>query len=311
MKIMLDSGAFSVWRSGLSINLDDYIAFCKTYKNVSYFVNLDIIPKGHQKSESACEQSWSNYQKMVRNLPRGKVIPVFHQGENIRWLQKYLDLTSYVGISPDNKKSYADRLQWIRKLRVKVGGCEAKFHGFAVASYGMLEGFPWHSVDSTTWAQHARVWQILIPKMKRGQYDYRETPLVVKLSPRNTRTGNYHINSLSPMVKEQVLSYVNDNRMRLGKFLVCKCSNGYKTKKGEYWLNKTGREVVKTEEIGLSTDIEQRMLLNSRYYLEMAKSLSISDFYLSGMSSVPEWINEVPCILVSFNHIPKGFRKWL
>lgn len=86
--LMIDSGAFSVWKSGASVNLDEYISFCKKYEeDLQVIVALDVIPgnakdKGRLTKEAiqkACEEGWENYLKMLSaGLPKSKVIPVFH-----------------------------------------------------------------------------------------------------------------------------------------------------------------------------------------------------------------------------------------
>ena len=93
--LMIDSGAFSVWKSGLSVDLNEYIRFCLKYKDdLQVIVALDVIPgsikdKGRLTKEAiqkACEEGWENYLKMLSaGLPKSKVVPVFHQFDG--WFQ--------------------------------------------------------------------------------------------------------------------------------------------------------------------------------------------------------------------------------
>ena len=71
--IMIDSGAFSVWNKGTTIDLDDYIIYCLKYINsINYVVNLDVIPgkPGQRPSKEEVERSavigYGNYHKMIR-----------------------------------------------------------------------------------------------------------------------------------------------------------------------------------------------------------------------------------------------------
>jgi len=106
IKLMLDSGAFSVWSSGKKIDLDEYTKFCKEHSNFTTVVNLDVIPpKGLRLSkelkEACCQEGWDNYMSMLRHIPLEQLVPVFHRGEDFKWLEKYLDFGSpYIGLSP-------------------------------------------------------------------------------------------------------------------------------------------------------------------------------------------------------------------
>jgi len=116
--LILDSGAFSVWTRGVTIDLEEYISFCEQHSECSYYVNLDVIPgKPGDKSsltkeavEDSCKRGWDNWKMMIERLPKDKVIPVFHQGDDVKWLDKYLLAgVKYIGISPANDRATGDR----------------------------------------------------------------------------------------------------------------------------------------------------------------------------------------------------------
>src|SRR5690606_11430218 len=96
MKIMLDSGAFSAWTRGEILKLDDYITFIKRYEGrLNSYINLDVIPGTRgtvptvKEVEYAAAASLDNYKSMVAAGLRP--IPVFHYGENLRWLDRLLE----------------------------------------------------------------------------------------------------------------------------------------------------------------------------------------------------------------------------
>jgi hypothetical protein len=104
MNIMVDSGAFSAWTKDKEINLDEYISFIKRFEDdISYYINLDVIPGDPGRKPTAKEidfsanKGWENYQKM---LEEGlNPIPVFHFGEDIKWLRRIIDSgVNYVGL---------------------------------------------------------------------------------------------------------------------------------------------------------------------------------------------------------------------
>jgi len=310
LKVMIDSGAFSVWQSGAAIDIVAYAEYCRGSK-AHCFVNLDVIPEGpdQKSSDRAPRKGWMNYTLMSRELPGKTVIPVYHYGEDRKWLDKYKgDGCDYIGLGGLASVSGPKRRAWLDSLRKDLQ--KVRVHGFAVASHDILSAFPWHSVDSTTWAMHAQVWHVLVPKRRGGGWDYTQTPMAVKLSPRG-RKGDDHIDRLSPLVRKAVNDYLAENGMVLGRYEVRACQKGHKRRPGEYWLDAKKTSLVHTVEPGLATDVGQRQRLNARLYRKSAEAIGIPEFYFSGVGTCPEWVGELGHVLLSFNGIPKGYDKWL
>ena len=309
---MVDSGAFSVWSRGAVIDHADYIRFCQGI-DADYFVALDVIPGrpndraslSKQAIEDACKAGWDNYQTMVKEIPPDKVIPVYHQNDPIRWLDKYLNCgVSYMGISPGNDRSPERRSNWLQSILPEIESAGVRTHGFGVSSPEMMAEFPWYSVDSTTWSKHAQVWQFLVPKTTRGVWDYTKIPTAVKTSPR----ASDRMDRMSPGVKAIVLKYLKEQGVEAGLYEVV--VTGEK-QAGDMWMDSTQKAVVRTIVDGIKTNADLRMLLNMRFYREAAKACGVTDFYFSGLSYVPEWVRELPCVLLSFVHIPGEWKRWL
>lgn len=310
---MLDSGAFSVWNSGKTIQLDDCVAFCLQSPQVAVYVNLDVIPGKGVGVEEAAKQGWQNYRRMIRALPPDKVMPVYHEGEDIRWLHKYLDGgAKYVGLggfSSDGEK----RFRWVSSLRKELSQATleaTKFHGFAVGSCRLMNHFPWYSVDSTTWAKHGQVWQILIPKKKGGKYVYTEEPWVVRLSPRGKKAHQGHFTTLSPLAKQHLMDYLQLAKMPFGSYVVVDVPPAYTRTAGEFWVDTRKKQIVRTVEPGLTTDVNLRNRLNARFYREAVKVAGVSKFYFSAAPAM-DWLPELKNILLSFHSVPKGFQRYL
>lgn len=158
---LLDSGAFSVWRSGRSIDLREYIAYAKDFiaRNRHaidhiYVVNLDVIP-GEQGTmptkkevEEAARQGWDN---MVQFEKAGLTpVHIFHQGEGFEWLERISARHRYIGISPNNDASIKSKFNWMKRV-YSIIRAENMTHGFAVTARKLMQAFPWYSVDSTSW----------------------------------------------------------------------------------------------------------------------------------------------------------------
>lgn len=313
--IMLDSGAFSVWKSGAVIDLDEYIQFCKVHPEIDCYVNLDVIPDKNNDVEAAARLSWENYKRMVRYLPMEKIVPVFHRGESYKWLKKYLDfgmpLLGLGGIADGN---VSRRRRWIAELR-KTLLCKGRpivnCHGFGISSWESLANFPWYSVDSTTWMQHAIVWNLLLPKTRAGRWDYKTTPVVLKVSPRAKRVYGKHIENLSPERQKCLDRYLRENGIPLGSFEIIDHFSGRKREAGEYWLDKYKKQLVKTIKQGLLTDSSLRGVFNARLFQKASDAFGIERFYFSAVSNnMLVYKQEFQNMLLSF-HTHKDIQRWL
>ena len=190
MRVLIDSGAFTAWKSGKPIVFDDYIRFAKELRAKARcqltFVALDVIPgiyKGRAADaaelERCCQQGFDNYLAMRANgIP---CLPTFHRDDPWKWLDKIIDdvmatETNHMCLAP--KVDGAPRrvkMKWLNKCYQHIherGLLETlKIHGLGVASPVMMETYPFYSVDSTAWLQGA----------KRSAYRYwdgSEAPLV-------------------------------------------------------------------------------------------------------------------------------------
>src|SRR5579871_1945231 len=87
--ILLDSGAYSIWKSGKSVDISRYAAYLPTVSDaICAAVNLDIIPGGaagggatENEIEHACIVSYDRWLQL-REL-NVTVMPVVHQVDNV------------------------------------------------------------------------------------------------------------------------------------------------------------------------------------------------------------------------------------
>jgi hypothetical protein len=183
--VLLDSGAFSAWNKGEEINLNDYIAFVKAHEHlVDNYVCLDTIPgsmgrmdRSQDSIENSAKASYKN-QQIMRDAGLSP-IPVFHQGERFEWLEKYVsDGEPYVGISPYMRSTQTNLMKWLDECFSRItdahGRALVKTHGFGVTSHEVMWRYPWHSVDSTTWAIAPAYGMLVTPAMgPTGELDVR------------------------------------------------------------------------------------------------------------------------------------------
>ena len=227
LHIMLDSGAFSIFRRGIPLPIQDYIDYCKRHKDqVAAYVNLDCIPgeNGHMDhSQTAIEKSAS---KSYENLQIMKAaglspIPVFHQGERFEWLERMLqDGETYIGISPYLRSHQNEIIKWMDQCFTRVtdskGWPLVKTHGFGVTACNLCIRYPWTSVDSTSWSVGGGYGTILVPQYVNGTPDYSKPPLSLKMSARK-QDQSRGFDGLSPSQQDIVRQAVADAGVTMGE----------------------------------------------------------------------------------------------
>lgn len=162
-KLMVDNGAFTVHRKGGVINIDEYIQWINDNDEyIDYFIALDDIPGkwGAIKTTSEVIESpkktWDNYLYMYNrvNKPK-KLLPVFHQGENFKWLETILKsgLPEYICISGNKELTNSQREEWYDRCYsyINLINPNIKVHCLGSATMSNAEKFPFTSMDSTTW----------------------------------------------------------------------------------------------------------------------------------------------------------------
>jgi len=187
--VLIDSGAFTVWTKGQSLDVKEYGDFLQELKNqypdINFkFINLDVIPgkygkKPNQKDiDNSAQEGWNNYQYLKN---RGlDVMHIFHQFEDEKWLRRLIDSSDYIGISPANDRSIKSRVSWLKWVfgivRTKV-----KTHGFGITAKSAIRAVPFYSADSSTWIAGVRWGQInsknyneKIAKFKKNNTDLLE-----------------------------------------------------------------------------------------------------------------------------------------
>lgn len=168
-KLFIDSGAFTAWTKGKSINVDEYIDFINTYsEHIDLYGQIDVIPgdiiKGHtqEQVEEAAAATWENYLYMRPKMknPEG-LLYTFHVGEPYKYLEEalewkdengkhipYIALGGMVGKPVPAKKLFLDVCFRIIK---QSNNPKVKVHTFGMTSFSFLENYPITSADSTSW----------------------------------------------------------------------------------------------------------------------------------------------------------------
>jgi hypothetical protein len=135
---MLDSGAYSAWKKGEVISLDEYIAYIRR-NQIGKYVVLDVI--GDPEATDA---------NLARMEAEGLYpIPVFHIGTNFSILDRYTERYRYIALGGTVGKSKDIRETFFDKVFERHP--EITYHGLGMTIPELMRKYPWFSVDSTTW----------------------------------------------------------------------------------------------------------------------------------------------------------------
>jgi hypothetical protein len=153
IRVCLDSGAFSAFKIGAEIKLDTYCRFL--HENLDWleaYICLDVIDQNDRAR--GARLSYDNF--VVMREYGLDPMPVWHSGEDVSWLYKYLDAgCKYIGIATNHPHREPYTTTWYeyvwRHLTAKDGLPIVKAHALGEGRFSSLKQFPWYSADSTSW----------------------------------------------------------------------------------------------------------------------------------------------------------------
>ena len=168
-RVLIDSGAYTAYRQGITIDIDKYAQFVIEHGHeFDGCINLDHI--------NDTKKSYENW-KYLKSLG-AHTIPVYHMvtGEE-EYLKKYLDETDHIAIGAVANLDTEQRVQgfdviWKKYFLDKDNMPKVKIHGLGLTQIDQMLKYPWFSVDSFTPVISAVWGSILLPIIRDGQFKY-------------------------------------------------------------------------------------------------------------------------------------------
>jgi hypothetical protein len=139
LRWVLDSGAFTAWKAGKPIALDDYCRFLETLPVQPWrYFTLDVIGDPHA--------SLKNYETM---LARGFTpVPIFTRGESLDMLDEYYKTSDLVGVGglvgTNGNKGF------VNGVMKRIAGRKVHLLGFTNLEY--ISVYRPYMCDSSSWA---------------------------------------------------------------------------------------------------------------------------------------------------------------
>lgn len=149
---VMDSGAFSAFKSGKHIDLQEFIDVVleiqETDPSLVEVFGLDVIDDW--------EQGLRNVEEMWRQGV--KAIPTYHRGEPEEVLLHIGDVYPKIAVSGTGGRPMHrnEKVRFFNQCLTRVW--PAKVHGFAVVDEECLRAIPFHSVDSSSWESGPTKW---------------------------------------------------------------------------------------------------------------------------------------------------------
>lgn len=143
IRFLLDSGAFTAWKAGKPIQLDDYCRFIESlpFKPWRYFT-LDVIGDP--------EKSFLNYQKMIE---RGfNPIPIFTRGEKIEIIDEYYKTSDVLGIG--GLVGTKGNEGFVKGIMNKIGN--RKVHWLGFVRHNFVNHYKPYMCDASSWTHASR-----------------------------------------------------------------------------------------------------------------------------------------------------------
>jgi len=160
-KLLVDNGAYTVWKQGGVINRDEYLDFLNNNIDyIDYAISLDKIPGRYQHPKSyqdiieAAEETYDNFLYMRDNIKdKSKLIPAFHQDEPFTYLERYVNIESvnYVCIAAHDMGT---RYNWYDKCFHTIHNSNnptVKVHCLGNSIPDIVKYFPFTSIDASSW----------------------------------------------------------------------------------------------------------------------------------------------------------------
>lgn len=204
VKVFLDSGAFSAYTLGVSIDLPTYCDYIKRNMDI-WRVEDGVVMASVLDGIGDPLQTYRNQLHM--EALGAKPLPCFHAGEDERYLEwyvanyEYITLGGMVGSSTQQLCIWLDRI-WDRYLTDGSGNPRIKVHGFGITAVPIMERYPWYSCDSSSWIQSAAFGSIITPGYSQSTM---ALPISVSSKSPSRHDAGQHVATLTQIEQDYVL----------------------------------------------------------------------------------------------------------
>lgn len=179
-RLIVDSGAFTAWNTGKTIELDEYCRFLDSINFLRPFnaVQLDVFGDP--------EATWKNF--LIMKSRGYDVMPVFTRGDSLERLEEMYSYTDYImfgGITIGGKNQ--NYIKWF--MEQNKG---RKVHWLGFCNVDFVKYFAPYSIDSSSWSSAGRFGNIRLyagygksVAVQRKKFLSKPEPRIVALAKRS------------------------------------------------------------------------------------------------------------------------------
>jgi hypothetical protein len=195
-----------------------YATFVKATQRCWHTViNLDVIsPSTDPETLDRYAGLSAKNLKILRDAGI-QAVPVFHQGESYRFLERMLIeghrlicIAPIKPIDPDGEELNG----WLADCFTIAAG--VRLHCLGTMSPQLVRRFPWTSTDATTWFQQPRRGQLWIPRYDNERPDFSLPHLNVAVTDQSSRF-NGHYDTLKDFERRMVTRWFDDNKVTMAQ----------------------------------------------------------------------------------------------
>jgi len=152
-KIILDNGAFSVWKRGISVNWEDYYKWAFThYDRIEKFIIPDVIGGTEEDNDNLLNEFLNNHKNY-----KDKAMPVWHTNESLDRLDRLSSMFDYIAFGSAEEHGKVGSKDWTKKMIDvmnhicdKDGNPSFKIHMLRCLNRRVFTKYPFYSGDSVT-----------------------------------------------------------------------------------------------------------------------------------------------------------------
>lgn len=196
-KVFLDSGAFSAHSLGVTIDIQEYCNYIIRNRDILRVEDGAVMASVLDGIGDPLK-TWQN--QLYMEKCGAKPLPCFHFGEDTRYLEWYLERYEYITIGGLVRKTQRDQQVWLDEIWNKFmldgsGRAKIKVHAFGMTAPWLMERYPWHSVDSSSWIQAAAFGSIFTSE---------HGPIAVSTDSPSKHVSGRHLTTLTDIERQSV-----------------------------------------------------------------------------------------------------------
>ena len=177
-KIIIDNGAFSVWRKGIVVDWADFYTWVKKFiDRIEFFLIPDVINGTEKENNDLLERYKAN-----RAALKSKGVPIWHVNESLERLDYLSSRYEYIAFGSAGQYANLGTLAWHSKMNEAMrvvcdnqGLPKVKIHMLRCLDPKLFTQYPFFSGDSTNVAvnHHRTGWENIMNRIEAADSPYK------------------------------------------------------------------------------------------------------------------------------------------